>query len=140
MEGAQHTIRPMVASRWLLVSSVARGVAVARADAPVQTPAIGANEIMKITTPAGFVDDVVAYDNQRVAYVVADTSTKAELHVVQLGCAKCVDAKQEIVVDLAPVTLRPTALRLVGQKAFVIGQAEDGNQVAALIELAKRAP
>lgn len=104
-------------------------------------PAVsGANEIMKITTPAGFVDDVVAYDNQRVAYVVADTSTKAELHVVQLGCAKCVDAKQEIIVDLAPVTLRPTALRLVGQRAFVIGQAEDGNQVAALIELAKRAP
>ena len=99
----------------------------------------GANEIMKITTPAGFVDDVVAYDNQRVAYVVADTGTKAELHVVKLGCKDCIETKQEIVVDLAPVTLRPTLLRLVGQRAFVIGTTEDGNQIAALIDLAKKA-
>jgi hypothetical protein len=98
---------------------------------------VGANELMKLTTPSGFVDDLLAFDNQRVGYVVADTSTKAELHVVQLGCAKCAEQKQEIVVDLSPVTLRPTAVRLVGQRAFVIGSTEDGNQVAALIELAK---
>lgn len=114
------------------------GLALAQPKQAPLAAVSGANEIMKITTPAGFVDDVVAYDNQRVAYVVADTSTKAELHVVQLGCAKCVDTKQEIVVDLAPVTLRPTALRLLHQRAFVIGQTEDGNQVAALIELANK--
>jgi hypothetical protein len=147
----------MVASRWLLVSSVVcgvtlgsaftRGDAIAeRADvaAPPPKPALqavtGANEIMKITTPSGFVDDVVAYDSQRLAYVVANTSTKAELHVVQLGCATCIEAKQEVVIDLAPVTLRPTSLRLVGQRAFVIGTTEDGNHVAALIELASKKP
>ncbi|HEY5920610.1 MAG TPA: hypothetical protein VIV11_03020 [Kofleriaceae bacterium] len=99
---------------------------------------VGTNEVMKITTPSGFVDDVVAHDNQRLAYVVADTSTRAELHVVQLGCATCIEAKQEIVVDLSPVTLRPTSLRLVGQRAFVIGATEDGNQVAALVELSSK--
>ena len=103
-------------------------------------PLVGTTELMKITPPAGFIDDVVAYDTQRLAYIVADTSTKAELHVVQLGCTKCVEAKQEIVVDLAPVTLRPQSLRLVGQRAFVIGATEDGNQVAALVELASKKP
>jgi hypothetical protein len=98
----------------------------------------GANLIMKLSPEAGFIDDVIAYDNQRVAYVVADTSTKAELRVVQLGCTKCVEAKQELVVDLSPVTLRPTAIRLVGQRAFVVGATEDGNQVGALVDLGKR--
>lgn len=100
--------------------------------------AVNANQIMKLTADAGFVDDVLAYDAQRVAYVIADTSTKAELHVVQLGCATCVEKKQELVVDLSPVTLRPTSLRLVGQRAFVVGATEDGNQVAALVELGQK--
>jgi len=101
-------------------------------------PTIGANEIMKLTPPAGFVDDVVAYDNQKLAYVIADTGTKAELHVVQLGCATCAEEKKEVVVDLSPVTLRPVSLRLVGQnRVFVIGATEDGKQVGALVELAK---
>jgi hypothetical protein len=98
----------------------------------------GANVIMKLSPEAGFIDDVIAFGNQRVAYVVADTSTKAELRVVQLGCTKCVEAKQELVVDLSPVTLRPTAVRLVGQRAFVIGASEDGNQIGALVDLGKR--
>ena len=50
---------------------------------------IGATQVMKIAAETGFVDDIVAYDNQRIAYVVADTSTRAELHVVQFGCATC---------------------------------------------------
>lgn len=98
----------------------------------------GANQIMKLTAESGFVDDVIAFDNQRLAYVIADTATKAELHVVQLGCTKCIEAKQEIIVDLSPVTLRPVALRLVGQRVFVVGQSEDGNQVAALVELSQK--
>jgi hypothetical protein len=101
-----------------------------------QPPVVGTNELMKITTGTGFVDDVIAYDNQRLAYVVADAATKAELHVVQLGCAKCIEDKQEIVRDLAAITLRPTFVRFVGQRALVIGTVEDGNQVAALVDLA----
>jgi len=105
---------------------------------PLGLMAINANQIMKLTADTGFVDDVLAYDNQRLAYVLADTSNKSELHVVQLGCAKCVELKQELVVDLSPVTMRPTALRLVGQRAFVVGATEDGNQVAALVELGQK--
>ncbi len=100
--------------------------------------AVNANQVMKLTADAGFVDDVLAYDAQRLAYVIADTSTKAELHVVQLGCATCIEKNQEIVVDLSPITLRPTSLRLVGQRAFVVGATEDGNQVAALVELGQK--
>ena len=100
--------------------------------------AVGANEVMKLTAPAGFVDDIVAFENQRLAYVIADTSTKAELHVVEFGCKTCADEKKEIVVDLAPVTLRPIALKFVGQsRIFVVGVTEDSQQVGALIELAK---
>ena len=100
---------------------------------------VGANQVMKLTAEGGFVDEIVAYDNGRVAYVVADTSTKAELHVVQFGCATCIEQKQEVTVDLSPVTLRPVAIKLVGQRAFVIGATEDGNQVAALVDLSKKA-
>jgi hypothetical protein len=100
---------------------------------------IGASLVMKLAAESGFVDEVLAFDNQRLAYVVADTSTKSELHVVQFGCTKCIEDKQEIVVDLSPVTLRPIALKLVGQKALVIGATEDGNQVAALVDLSKKA-
>jgi hypothetical protein len=112
----------------------------ARADVkdPPPPATVGANQIMKITPPAGFIDDVVAYENQRVAYVIADTSTKAELHVVQLGCAKCAEEKKEIVVDLSPVTMKPSYLRFVGQnRILVVGAAEESKQVGALIELAK---
>src|SRR6185503_6371132 len=104
-----------------------------------QAQPVGASQVMKLTSESGFIDDVITYDTQRVAYVVADTSTRAELHVVQMGCGTCIEQKQEIVVDLSPVTLRPIALKLVGQKAFVIGATEDGNQVAALVDLAKKA-
>lgn len=130
----------MVSRRWVLSSLVLCGfAALAHAQPEQRLPQlVGANELMKIRAPVGFIDDVVAYDNQRVAYVVADGATKAELHVVQLGCTKCIEAKQEIVVDLSPVTLRPIALRLVGQRALVIGQTDEGNQIAAMVELAKR--
>ena len=135
---------PMGARIFLLSSVVMAVVAVAgtQARADVKDPpppaTVGANQIMKLTPPAGFIDDVVAYENQKVAYVIADTSTKAELHVVQLGCAKCAEEKKEIVVDLSPVTLKPTYLRFVGQgRILVVGAAEDSKQVGALIELAK---
>lgn len=122
--------------------TAATTAATAWAADPKLPQTVGANEIMKLTAASGFVDDVVTYDNQRVAYVIADTGSKAELHVVQLGCAKCAENKQEIVVDLSSVTLRPTALKLVGtNRVFVIGTADDGtSQVAALVDLAAKKP
>jgi hypothetical protein len=96
---------------------------------PAAPPLVGATEVTKLTTPAGFIDDVVAGDGDRLAYVVADTASKAELHVVTLS------TKAEQLVDLSGVTLHPIALQLVGPRAFVVGATEDGKQVAALVEL-----
>lgn len=132
-----------MAARSLLLASTVMVCGIASvADAQHKQPlpaVVGANELMKITTPVGFVDDAVGYANQRVAYVVAESGTKAELHVVQLGCATCVAEKQEIVVDLAPITLRPTTVQLVGNRVFVIGQVDEGNQIAALVDPAHAA-
>jgi hypothetical protein len=93
------------------------------------TPLVGATEVAKFSAPAGFIDDPIATDDTRLAYVIGDASTKAELHVATIGGA-------EQVADIASVTLHPVALRLVGARAFVVGQLEDGNQIAALVEIA----
>ncbi len=99
---------------------------------PTTPPLIGTAEVIKLTTPAGFIDDVVAADGDRLAYVVADTGTKAELHVVTLS------TKAEQVIDLGALTLHPIALQLVGPRAFVVGVTEDGKQVAGLVELVEK--
>ncbi len=90
---------------------------------------VGATEVIKLTTPAGFIDDVVATDETRIAYVVADAATKSELHVYSTA------TKTEQVVDLAAVTLQPVELALVGARAFVIGKTDDGKLHGALVEL-----
>jgi hypothetical protein len=86
---------------------------------------------MKLTTPTGFIDDAVAFDADRIAYVVADSSTKADLHVVVLS------TKVEQVVDIAPVSLHPISITLVAQRAFVVGES-DGKQTAAMVDLVDR--
>jgi hypothetical protein len=110
------------------------------------TPLVGATEVAKFSAATGFIDDPIATDDTRIAYVIADASTKAELHVETLegapagtgsgaGSAQG-SASNEQIVDIASVTLHPIALRLVGKRAFVVGVNGDGNQVAALVELA----
>src|SRR5262249_4728817 len=84
--------------RGLVLSCVLTSVASAQTLPSV----IGATEVAKVAAPAGFIDDVAAVDSQRLAYVVADGTAKAELHVLEL------ESKQELVVDLSPVMLRPT--------------------------------
>ena len=115
----------------LCALAIAAPVAVAQPKSAV-TPLVGATEVISLTTPTGFIDDAVAADGDRVAYVVADAASRAELHVVTLS------TKQDVVVDLAKVTLHPVALQLVGQRAFVVGRLEDGKQIAALVELAAK--
>ena len=51
---------------------------------PVAPPLVGVTEVIKLTTPAGFIDDVVTADGDRFGYVIADSASKAELHVVSL--------------------------------------------------------
>lgn len=119
------------AMRGLMIASLVVAVGgVTWAQPKQNAPAlVGASEAAKLTASVGFVDDPVATDDTRIAYVVADASTKSELHVQTIGGA-------EQVVDIAGVTLHPIGLRLVGQRAFVVGQLADGNQMAAMVELA----
>lgn len=99
---------------------------------PKLPPIVGAAEVTRLTTPAGFIDDPVTVDGDRVAYVVADSSSKAELHVLTLA------SKQEQVVDISAATLYPLGVTLVGPRALVVGQLEDGKQLAAMVELADK--
>jgi len=123
----------MVTVRGLLTLLVVGSVQLAFAQPrPPVAPLVGATELVKLTPPAGFIDDVFAADDQRVAYVIADAASKAELHVMINA------TKQEQVIDLSAVTLHPVALSLIGARAFVVGVTEDGSQVAALFDLVER--
>lgn len=113
-----------------LMMSVIGGLALAQ-PAPLP-PLVGATEVVKLNPPAGFIDDPVATDNERIAYVVAETGSKAELHVYSYAL------KAEQVVDITAVTLRPVTLQLVGPRALVIGVTEDGSNIAALVEFAPK--
>lgn len=124
----------MVARRLVVVSLVSAlatpaGRALADGGKAPAPALIGATAIATLTAPAGFVDDVVASDDRRLAYVVADASTIAQLHVLTLA------TKAELTVDLTALTLHPTALTLLDTRAFVVGTGEDGQQIAALVEL-----
>jgi hypothetical protein len=115
--------------------ALAAGVALAQPGPPAKgaLPAlVGAAEVVKLNPPAGFIDDPVATDDQRIAYVVTETGSKSELHVYSYAL------KAEQVVDVSAVTLHPVAIQLVGPRALVIGVTEDGSNNAALVELADK--
>lgn len=95
-------------------------------------PLVGVTEIAKLAPASGFIDDAVAIDGDRIAYVIADSATKAELHVVTLA------SKQDQIVDLAAVTLYPTALRLIGGRVLVVGKTADDRATGALVDPAAR--
>lgn len=121
---------PMV--RGLVSCAVVALAATPAFSQPKPAPVLeGATEVAKLTTPVGFIDDAIAVDGDRIAYVVADSSAKAELHVLVLS------SKVEQVVDIAPITLHPLAITLVAQRAFVVGEA-DGKQVGAMVDLVDR--
>jgi hypothetical protein len=122
-------IRDMVKVRGLVaLSFVAGGVASAQPKTPVP-PLVGATETVKLVPPTGFVDDGVALDAQRLAYVASNAEGHAELHVVTLA------PRQDQTYDLVAVTTHPIALQLVGNRVLVIGAGEEDKQVAALVDL-----
>lgn len=95
---------------------------------------VGATQVTKIAPEEGFVDDVVATDDARIAYIVTDGSTKATLHALTLA------TNEDQTTDVSSVTLHPVGLYLVGKNALIIGQLEDGQQTAALVELGGKKP
>lgn len=125
----------MVSVRGFLSAIIAVGTTTGAAHAqpkPTVPPLVGAAEVTKLTAPAGFVDDVAASDGERFAYVVADGSGKAELHVLQLA------SKQEQTIDISAVAAHPIAIQLVGQRALIVGVGEDGVESGAMIELVEK--
>lgn len=123
---------PVRGSIWPGLFALATAGAAAAQPRPEPPPLAGATEVVKVASQAGFIDDAVAADATRLAYVVADAAAKAELRVVTLATGA------EQVIDLAPVTTHPVALELVGPRLFVIGDRGDGTRIAALVELADR--
>jgi hypothetical protein len=133
---------------------VARGIAVVvvavasivaaqpKSTAPVL---VGGHEVQRLTATTGFIDDPIAFDDKRLAYVIADGSSKAELHVVALGAPAATGSGAtltnpgEAIIDLAAITTHPITLELAGTRALVIGTTEAGAQIAALIELTAQA-
>ncbi|HEY6033667.1 MAG TPA: hypothetical protein VIV58_05385 [Kofleriaceae bacterium] len=117
---------------------------------------VGVTALERFQAPTGFIDDAIAFDDTRFAYVVADGSDKAELHV--LGVVPVLPAPVtkpgagagsgsgsgsnpfEAVVDLAPITLHPLTVKLMGPRVFVTGLDANNAQVAALVELATSKP
>ena len=97
------------------------------AAGPSNPGLVGATEALKIGADSGFVDDAIAFADQRIAYVIADGSAKTELHVMEPN-------KQEVVLDLAGFTLHPLSLTLVGPRVFVVGLDEHDEQIGAMIE------
>ncbi len=90
----------------------------------------GATVVATYASATGFIDDPVAGDATRLAYFVSDAaSAGALLHVVTLADGS------DTSIELGPVTNHPISIELVGERAFVVGTLDDGNQMAALVEL-----
>jgi hypothetical protein len=98
---------------------------------PGAPPLVHAIEVVKLSPPAGFIDDAVGGDDTKLAYVVSDGATRSELHVVTVD-----GSRPEVVVDLSAVTLHPIDLPFVSaDNVFVIADDEGGGQTGALVQL-----
>lgn len=118
---------------WILVLATVAAPVAARADGTTKKPPpepVNLTETYRFTPATGFVDDPIASDGTRVAFVVADTAGTAELHVINFDGTEV--AKP---IDLAPVTLEPIALAFAGKGVVVVGTDDTDAQVAALVGL-----
>ena len=52
---------------------------------PTVAQLVGVTEVLIRQPTAGFIDDVVATDDQRIAYVIANSTGQAELHVLSIA-------------------------------------------------------
>lgn len=146
------------------VSVVLWCAAVSATPKPTVPSLVGATKVEMLTAPTGFIDDAIAFDDTRFAYVVADGSQKTELHVLGTAgtptgpaappgsgsgssanansgsAASSAASSNETIVDLSPITLHPLTLKLMGPRVFVTGVDANNAQVAALVELSTGKP
>ena len=100
--------------------------AAARADVtdPKPPATVGATEIARVTPAKGFVDDPIAFDGARLAYVDTDGATFTELVVYDVATKAEVSRN-----DLPPTLGTPTLVRWIGAgdaaKLFVAGKTDD---------------
>jgi hypothetical protein len=111
----------------LAVASISFSVAAQPAKPP---PLVGATEVQSFGASTGFVEDAIGYDDQRIAYVVADGSTKSELHIAQPNVP-------EVVVDLSAIALHVISIKLLGSHTFVIGLDAHDEQIGAMLDKSK---
>ncbi len=110
------------------------GVAAARADvtAPKPAPLIGVTQEARVVPDKGFVDDPVAFDGGRLAYIATDGATFADLVLYDV-VAKADKLRVAMPTDLGT----PTTLRFGGsgenEHVLAIGRGDDGVARAALI-------
>jgi hypothetical protein len=99
---------------------------------PKPQPHVGLVQAARFAPASGFVDDPIAADAKRIAYVVADTAGTAAVHVVDLATGA-----ETATFDLAPVTLKPRSIDWVGDRLFVVtdADAEGTFQIGALVDL-----
>ncbi len=120
-------LRAVVIAGLVAISAVAHAQ-----PKPGEIPLIGAQPLLTVAAPTGFIDDVAAVDGDRVAYVITDGTNAAALHIARVGGKP----EEEQVIDISTFTLKPTSLTFVaGQRIFVVGAGDADKQVAALIEL-----
>ena len=112
----------------LAVALISLPVAAQPAKQP--PPLVGATEVQSFGAATGFVEDAIGYDDQRIAYVVADGSTKSELHIAQPNVP-------EVVIDLSAITLHAISVKLLGSRTFVIGLDANNEQTGAMLEKSK---
>jgi hypothetical protein len=108
--------------------------AAARADVTQPPPpaTVGATELARITPAKGFVDDPIAFDGARVAYIDTDGATFTEL-VVYDPATKAEVARAALPADLGT----PTLVRWIGTgdaaKILVAGKSDEAVARAALL-------
>lgn len=102
----------------------------ARAGDPPSKPAVlvGASQAARIAPTRGFIDDALAIDGARVAYVNTDGATFAELVIADVA------GGEKLRTPLPPTLGTATAMRWLGDTLVVIGRTDDGASRAAVID------
>jgi hypothetical protein len=117
-------MRTLLAAAATLIATTA-----ARADvtAPPPPPLIGVTASATIKPVKGFIDDPVAFDGARLAYVNTDSATFTDLVVFDVAGAK------ELVRTPLPADLGdPSALDFAGPRLVLVTRDEDASARAAV--------
>ena len=99
--------------------------------APVPTAVIGLEAKGAFAPERGFIDDVVTADAARLGIVVTDGAAQVEIQIISNQ-----DAGEIARLDVAAVAPAVRRFYLLGDRVFVVGDADDhANVAAALIGL-----